>query len=100
MLSKELTKRSVDENKELTETLPEDTETPLFGLFQMGWRNYDALSKAFDAYLTQYKSPRHTLLRGVTESLQDLRRYLKQISVLLRKGGIYDNHSHGNGYGK
>ncbi len=68
--------------------------TRLFQMFRVGWRYYHALRVALDSYLTQYRSARQTLQRGIVESLQDLRRYLKLMSVLLRKGGIYDRDFH------
>ncbi len=105
IIGKVLSQRSHYEN-ELEEALPNQFHTPLIELFKIGWRHYDALSRALDAYLTQYKTPLHTLLRGVVESLQDLRRFLRVMSVLLREGGIYQSEfadskysQHGINYG-
>ncbi len=79
------------EDKGTTE-LPD--EIPLGDLFKMGWKFYEASEEAFRAFNMNYKDPEEYLRREVVKSLQDLRRYLRVISMLLRKGGNYYRKIH------
>ncbi len=88
-----LSEIELEENGELG--LPDQAaEIPLSLLFKMGWKYYEAPSHAFGHYIINRYTPREVLRSRVVKGLKDLRWYLRVMSMLLRKGGIYDRDYH------
>ncbi len=87
ILGFQLSRRDKNELEEKgTKALPD--------LFKMGWRFYAASAEALQSFNMHYKTPYRAIRREVVKSLQDLRRYLRVISMLLQKGGNYYRKIH------